>query len=224
MDYLTALIAGLLTNLIPASISMPLLLLAAALRKRYSAAFAGAGFALGFCMIGASLAAHGTQLFPRLGAAVGLIGAGAALLCPAARSACAALLTKVGYERDQTAREAATFFLLGFLVGATFLPLSGPTLSAAVALLSSGGMRMELLGIFAALGVGAVTPLLVLAYAFRSAFFSRTPYIIQPQARKTAAILLLAAGAIMLAGYDRALKSALLPMLHRSIVDLATRY
>lgn len=115
---------------------------------------------------------------------------------------------------------------LGALLGAVWSPCSGPTLGAAALLASQSDGRWLSLLIMLCFGVGAVIPLLVVAYGSRHFLKRHQGFILNNSAKlkTTMGLIMIFIGILILTGLDKNLEAYLTNALPDSWVDLITRY
>lgn len=225
--------AGALSSLSPCVLPLLPLVAASALREhRHGPLAPAAGLVVASAATGLGLASAGFSLgldrdVVRSVAATLMAGAGVVLLVGRLQEAMAGLLAPVAAGAGVlTARRPAGLggqFVLGALLGVVWTPCTGPTLAAAATLAA----RSENLGraaiVMLAFGVGAVVPLLALAYGSRrvltgSARLATLAAIGKPV--MGAALLLV--GVLTLAGADKAIEAWMVARMPDWLVDLTT--
>jgi cytochrome c-type biogenesis protein len=114
-------------------------------------------------------------------------------------------------------------FLVGGLLGAIWSPCAGPTLAAAITL---AAQRTNLVGasaVIAAFSLGAVLPLLALAYVSRQTLGRRADAVARI-ARPLTGVALVVVGILTLSGGDRLVEARLLDHMPGWLLDLTTRF
>ncbi len=229
--------AGALTTLAPCVLPVLPFVVAGSLREGRKGPLAlAAGLTLSFVVIGWTLSAFGPAIGLqreqlRVFAAVLLVLMG--LLITSAR-----LQNVFGNWTAPIANAAERFlqkrqlsgtrgnFLTGSLLGLVWTPCSGPTLGSAIALASTEGGRLTSAGMMLLFGIGASTPLLLIAYGARGFFERRKSQALQTTgAVKTLfGVLCLVLGFGVLTGADRWLEGAITDRLPDRWIDLTTRF
>ncbi|MBI3794974.1 MAG: cytochrome c biogenesis protein CcdA [Nitrospinae bacterium] len=114
---------------------------------------------------------------------------------------------------------------LGALLGVVWSPCAGPTLGAAVGLAMQKESMAGASFVMFAFAVGAVTPLLVLAYAGSYAIFKRKSLSGFARFAKPAlGVFLLLIGASIVTGADKTVEGFLTKLMPAWVVDLTTRF
>ncbi|WP_342153477.1 cytochrome c biogenesis CcdA family protein [Methylorubrum sp. SB2] len=232
-----AFLAGVLSVLSPCVLPLlPLVLGAAASEHRLGPAALAAGLALSFVVIGLFVATVGfaigldTDVF-RTVAAILLVLVGLVLMVPAVQSR---LAVAAGPVSDWTETRFGGFstagllgqFGVGLLLGAVWSPCVGPTLGAA-SLLASQGRDLVSVGLTMFLfGVGAALPLLLLGTLSREVLMRwRDRMMSAGEGLKAAlGLILMVSGAVILAGYDKTIETALVNASPSWLTDLITRF
>lgn len=230
-----AFVAGLLTVLSPCVLPMlPLVLGSAASTHRFAAPALAAGIALSFTVVGLFVATLGFAVgldadFFRWLAALLFVAVGAVLLLPSMEARLAFAggpLADWGERRFGAAAGAGGPFFLGLLLGAVWVPCVGPTIGAASLLAARGEELGAVAATMLVFGIGAAIPLLglgllsrrvLLAWRGRLAGLGRGLHM-------ALGALLVLIGALILAGYDRALEAALVDAAPDWLTELTTRY
>ena len=116
-------------------------------------------------------------------------------------------------------------FLLGGLLGAVWTPCSGPTLGAAITLAAGTETLPKAALTMAMFGIGASAPLLAVAYGSRRTLRSRRAALERAGriANPVLGAFLVAAVALILAGYDRTVEAAFVRAMPDWLLDLTTR-
>ncbi|SFL57010.1 cytochrome c biogenesis CcdA family protein [Methylorubrum salsuginis] len=232
-----AFLAGILSVLSPCVLPLlPLVLGAAASEHRLGPAALAAGLALSFVVIGLFVATVGfaigldTDVF-RTVAAVLLVLVGLVLMLPAVQTR---LAVAAGPMSDWTETRFGGFstaglvgqFGVGLLLGAVWSPCVGPTLGAA-SLLASQGQDLLSVGLTMFLfGVGAALPLLLLGTLSREVLMRWRDRMMSAGKGLKAALglILMVSGAVILAGYDKTIETALVNASPSWLTDLTTRF
>jgi cytochrome c biogenesis protein CcdA len=116
--------------------------------------------------------------------------------------------------------------MLGFLLGIIWTPCTGPTLGAAVGLAASVQTAMHAFLIMLVFGLGAATPLLVLAYGSRHALQKRKQGLglIALNSKPILGGVLLAVGVLTLTGLDKKIEALLVDVSPDWLIDLTTKF
>jgi cytochrome c-type biogenesis protein len=130
----------------------------------------------------------------------------------------AALLARLG------PRGLAGQLVVGALLGALWTPCGGPTLGGAIGLAAQRRSLAAAAAVMAAYSLGAVVPVLLLAYGSRRLVarpdrFARITRIAKP----AVGVLLVMVGMLSITGGDKILESRLLDVMPAWLVDLTTR-
>ena len=233
---LLALLAGILSILSPCVLPLvPVVLAGAVAEHRLAPLGLAAGVALSFTAIGLFVATVGFSIgfdmtVFRSAAAILLIVVGVVLMVPRMQ---AQFATAAGPVSNWTQSRFGGFstsgtsgqFGVGLLLGAVWTPCVGPTLGAA----SIVAARGENLGMVAltmlAFGIGTSLPLLALAMMSREALMRWRVRMLGAAGglKMVLGILLIAAGAMTLSGFDRVVQTALEQALPDWLVAVTTR-
>ncbi len=233
---LLALLAGTLSILSPCVLPLvPVVLAGAVAEHRLAPLGLAAGVVLSFMAIGLFVATVGFSIgldmtVFRSAAAVLLIGVGVVLMVPRMQTQFA---TAAGPVSNWTQSRFGGFstsgisgqFGVGLLLGAVWTPCIGPTLGAASIMAARG----ENLGMVAltmlAFGIGTLLPLLALAMMSREALMRWRGRMLEAAGglKMVLGILLIAAGAMTLSGFDRVIQTALEQALPDWLVAVTTR-
>lgn len=232
-------IAGLLTTLSPCVLPILPFLLGSALRKNKKAPmYMTLGLAISFVAVGFTLSRFGTLLGLdgeqiRKGSALILIFTSIFFLSKKIQNIVSEKLTKISnvgskasnkWKLDETSNLDSA--LLGGLLGVIWSPCAGPTLGVAVSLASQKGASLEALKIMIVYALGAVIPMLLIAYGFRSFFQKHQGKIIglTENSKTFFGVVLLLAGVFIFFGLDKSVETFLLNYLPQAWVDLITKY
>jgi cytochrome c biogenesis protein CcdA len=215
---------------------LPIVLAAALSEHRFGAAALAAGLALSFVAIGLFVATIGfsigldTDAF-RLVAAALLIAIGVVLLTPMLQDR---LAVAAGPISDWTEHRFGGFestglkgqFALGLLLGAVWSPCVGPTLGAASLLAAQGRDLGQVSAVMIAFGIGAALPLLVLGRLSREALMRWRNKLLAAGARGKMILGggLLAAGALIVTGFDKRLETLLVDASPAWLTELTTHF
>lgn len=237
MTIALAFLAGVLSILSPCVLPLvPVVLGAAVSEHRLGPAALAAGLAISFVAIGMFMATVGFAIgldgtFFRVIGGVMLAGIGLILLVPRFQ---ANLATAAGPVSDWTERRFGGFsrkgvsgqFGLGLLLGAVWAPCVGPTLGTAMILASRGEDLGHVALVMGTFGLGAALPLLALGLLSREAMLRWRGRMLSAGSGMKAALgaLLLAAGVLVLTGFDKVLEAAMVRSAPSWLVDLTTRF
>lgn len=116
--------------------------------------------------------------------------------------------------------------LLGLLLGVVWTPCTGPTLAAAVTLAASSDTLGRAAALMLAFGLGAAVPVLALAYGSRRALAGGGAGLARLASigRPAMGLLLLAVGALVLTGGDKAVEAWLIARTPDWLIDLTTAF
>jgi cytochrome c-type biogenesis protein len=225
--------AGALGTLSPCVLPLlPLVIAGAVERHRLGPLVLAGGLAASATVLGFAVALLGFTLdrdLVRVVAGTLLVLVGAVLLIArldvalaratspiAARAA--ALLARLG------PRGLAGQLVVGALLGALWTPCGGPTLGGAIGLAAQRRSLAAAAAVMAAYSLGAVVPVLLLAYGSRRLVarpdrFARITRIAKP----AVGVLLVVVGMLSITGGDKILESRLLDVMPAWLVDLTTR-
>jgi cytochrome c-type biogenesis protein len=228
--------AGSLTTLSPCVFPLLPLVLGGATQRHPAAPLAmGAGMVTTFVVLGVVLGVLGDRLglepdSVRAGSAWLLLVFGTVLLVPWLNRQFTLLTQPLasaahGASQGLDAQSWTGALLVGGLLGLVWSPCSGPLLGTALTLVASeggAGRGALILGLF---GLGAALPLVIAAYASRSAF-GRVRNWVQShgeQSKKVFGACLLLVGLAILSGADRWLEARITAWLPDAWVALTTR-
>jgi cytochrome c-type biogenesis protein len=232
-----AFLAGVLSILSPCVLPIiPIALGTAASDRRWGPVALAAGLAVSFVAIGLFVATIGhsiglgEQAFRKLGAVL-IIAVGALLVLPGVQARLAVAGAPIVQWTDQhfghpRGSGMAAPFWLGVLLGAVWSPCVGPTLGAA-SLLAAQGRDLPLVAVtMLSFGVGAAVPLVALGMASREWLTSWRGRLVSAGRGLRAALglLLVAIGAMVLAGLDKSIETALVDASPQWLTDLTTRF
>lgn len=232
-----AFLAGLLSVLSPCVLPLlPLVLGAAVAEHRLGPVALAAGLALSFVAIGLFIATIGFALgldgdrFRAIGAVL-LVVLGIILIVPAAQNRFAVAAGPLSNWAEQRFGGVATAglagqFAVGLLLGAVWSPCVGPTLGAASLLAAQGRDLGTVAVTMLVFGLGAALPLVALGMLSREVLIRwRARMMGVGKGLKLAlGVILVATGALILSGYDRALETTLVDASPDWLTALTTRF
>jgi cytochrome c biogenesis protein CcdA len=237
MTLLLAFLAGLLSVINPCVLPLlPIVLAGAAADRRLGPVALAGGLALSFTVIGLFVAVVGfsigidAEFFRGLGAIL-FVGLGSVLLVPALSSRVALAAGPVANVTDRTFAGFTPAghggqFAVGLLLGAVWVPCSGPTIAAASVLAARGENLAAVAGTMLVFGLGAGLPLALLGMASRRAMLRWRARIMTAEKALRAAlgVVLVILGLFILTGVDRTLEAALVNAAPHWLIELTTRY
>jgi cytochrome c-type biogenesis protein len=227
--------AGALSVLSPCVLPLLPIVVASALQRcRHGPLVLGAGLVLASASVGLFFASLGFTLdvdrdVARAAAATLMLAAGAVLLLPRLQAAFYGLAAPLAARADRLAGRLPAGlvgqFALGALLGVVWTPCTGPTLAAAVTLAAQMESLPHAATVMLGFGVGAVVPILALAYGARRALFGHRAQLAALAAvgRTLLAVVLLFVGALALTGGDKVFEAWMLERMPEWLVDLTTR-
>ncbi|ABY28613.1 cytochrome c biogenesis CcdA family protein [Methylorubrum extorquens] len=232
-----AFLAGLLSVLSPCVLPLlPLVLGAAVAEHRLGPVALAAGLALSFVAIGLFIATIGFALgldgdrFRAIGAVL-LVVLGIILIVPAAQNRFALAAGPLSNWAEQRFGGVATAglagqFAVGLLLGAVWSPCVGPTLGAASLLAAQGRDLGTVAATMLVFGLGAALPLVALGMLSREVLIRWRARMmgIGKGLKLTLGVILVATGALILSGYDRALETTLVDASPDWLTALTTRF
>jgi cytochrome c biogenesis protein CcdA len=228
--------AGALSTLSPCVLPiLPIVLFGVLERSVWGPLALAAGLAASFATVGVAIASFGFSigLDPatlRGGIAGLMVGIGVVLLVPAFQARLAGFATPVAnggqllLDRLRPAGLGGQF-VLGILLGAIWSPCSGPTLGAAIGLAAQGETMGRAAAIMLTFGLGAVTPILALAYGSRQAIFSRRDWLARMShiGKPLMGAAFISIGAFVLTGLDKIVEASLTRAMPDWLVIVTTR-
>lgn len=230
-------LAGALTTLSPCVLPLlPIILGGAVQQHRLAPVALAGGLALSFTSVGLFVATLGFAVgfdgaTLRTLAAMVMVVFGAVMLVPRLQLAFASATAPIsGSAGGMLARISGEGlggqFLLGLVLGAAWSPCAGPSLGAAIGMASQGETMMSAAVIMAFFAIGAVTPLLALAYGSRKALSSRRNRMARLAAWGKPAMggMLLAFGFLIVSGLDKVIEARLVAASPAWLVALTTRF
>lgn len=114
-------------------------------------------------------------------------------------------------------------FLVGALLGAIWMPCAGPILGAAFTLAAEGKELASAAGMMALFGVGAATPLLIVAYVSKRIFYRQTWLQgLQSRTKFIFGVILISFGLLSLTGGDKWLEAVLVEYSPDWLISMTT--
>jgi cytochrome c biogenesis protein CcdA len=211
---------------------LPLVIAGAVERHRLGPLVLAAGLALSATALGFAVALLGFTLdrdLVRIVAGVLLVLVGATLLVArldvAFTRATSPVVTRAAEMLARfTPQRLAGQFVVGALLGALWTPCGGPTLGGAIGLAAQRRSLGAAAAVMAAYSVGAVLPVLLLAYGSRRLVGRPDRLVHVARVGKPAVgALLVLVGMLSVTGVDKALETRLLDLMPAWLVDLTTR-
>jgi cytochrome c-type biogenesis protein len=225
--------AGALGTLSPCVLPLlPLVVAGAVERHRFGPVVLAAGLAVSATAVGFAVALLGFTLdrdLLRLVAGALLVAVGAMLLITRLDLAFARATTPIAGRATALLnrlgpRGLPGQLLVGALLGALWTPCGGPTLGGAIGLAAQRRSLGAAAAVMAAYSVGAVMPVLLLAYGSRR-LVARPDRLagITRLGKPAVGALLVLLGMLSITGGDKILESRLLDVMPTWLVDLTTR-
>ena len=234
---LLSVLAGALTVINPCVLPvLPIVLLGALQQHRLGPLALAGGMVAGFTVLALLIYGAGSALdispdTVRQAGAVLLLVLGAVMLSSTLKQRLAAAGSRWTGPLDALLNRAAPAglggqFATGALLGAIWSPCSGPTLGSAITLASQGDSLARAATIMLFFGIGAMLPMLALAYGSRHTLARRRERFARfgRAAMPVMGGLLLAIGVSVLSGFDKQVEAALLNRMPDWLVDLTTRF
>ncbi|HEY5896067.1 MAG TPA: cytochrome c biogenesis protein CcdA [Burkholderiales bacterium] len=234
-SVLLGLLAGTLTVLSPCVLPvLPFVLFAALERHRFAPLALAAGLVVAFTGAGLAIAGASIVWAPsadvmRQASAVLLVVFGAILLLSTLKNRVAALGASLTGPLNRALERLSPdgwpgHFTLGLLLGAVWTPCTGPTLGAAITWAASSATLGKASLVMLAFGAGASLPLLAIAYGSRQALQARRAALarIERLTRPALGGLILALGAFIALGVDKAVEAALVRAMPDWLVYITT--
>lgn len=234
-ELIASFAAGLLSVLAPCVLPLAPLILASALQAHRLGPLAmTGGLVTAFALSGAILGSIGLAVglgsgTGRMAAGVLMLGFGALLVAGPLQARFAALLAPVSGKADVLSRRIdasglAGQFAIGSLLGFVWAPCTGPTLGVAITLASRQESLIRVAMVMSAFSIGAVLPLLILAYGSRRLLMERRERVLALAQFGRWAM----GGALMLIGFlvvstlDKRIESYLVSITPDWLIDLTT--
>ncbi len=233
-----AYLAGALTTLNPCVLPMIPFVLATALREgKWGPVALMAGMSVTFTVFGTLIASVGpaiglSQDNIRFAGALIMLALGVAMLLPQGQAAFATglgpLADRASGALDRLSLSGNTGqFVTGLLLGAVWSPCAGPSLFAAIGLAAQTGTVAQAALAMFVFSLGAASVMLALAYGTREALGRRKAALMEfstsGKGKLTFAIIFIAMGVMILAGFDKALEAAIVRLMPAWLVDFTTR-
>jgi cytochrome c biogenesis protein CcdA len=228
--------AGALSTLSPCVLPLlPIVVFGVLQQSAYGPLALGGGLALSFSAVGIFFTASvgfgigfdGSLL--RIVVAVLLLAAGVVLLVPAAQAQLALVTGPVANAGQSMLdhikpSELRGQFLLGVALGAIWTPCTGPTLGAAIGLAAQSESLARAAAVMAVFSLGAVTPILAIAYGSRQAMFARRDRLMRVSriAKPIIGATLITIGVLVLTGVDKYVEAALTQAMPEWLLNLTT--
>jgi cytochrome c-type biogenesis protein len=230
-------VAGVLSILSPCVLPLlPIILGAAASEQKWGPAALAAGLSISFIAIGLFVATVGFSIgldgdVFRYVAAVFMIAIGVVLMVPRLQAGLAVAGGPIANwaDRRRTGLDSGGLrgqFGIGVLLGAVWSPCVGPTLGAA-SLLAAKGRDLGQVGLtMFVFGLGAGLPLLALGLLSREAMMRWRHRLAAAGHGLKAGFgaILVAIGALVISGLDKAVETALVEASPQWLTDLTTRF
>jgi cytochrome c-type biogenesis protein len=230
-------LAGVLSTLSPCVLPLlPIILIGATRHGPYGPLALAAGLMVTFTATGTVLASVGFALGistdgARVAGAVMMALFGMVMLVPRLQLAVAGGLGRIreGAQDllDRVSPEGLPGnFAVGGLLGLVWAPCTGPTLGAAIGMAAQSETAAQAAAIMSVFGLGAVTPLLALAYGSRQALGMRRERLARfsAMAKPAMGALLLIVGLAVLSGLDKWIETVLTEAMPDWWIGLTTRY
>jgi cytochrome c-type biogenesis protein len=235
-------VAGALSILSPCVLPLlPIVLGAAALEQKWGPVALAAGLSTSFVAIGLFVATIGFSIgldadVFRYVAAVFVIAIGVVLMVPRVQTGLAVAsgpMANWAYQRlgglssgGLNSGGLAGQFGVGVLLGAVWSPCVGPTLGAASLLAAQGRDLGQVAVTMFVFGLGAALPLLALGLVSREAMMRWRHRLATAGHGLKAAFgaILVAMGALVITGLDKAVETALVEASPQWLTDLTTRF
>ncbi len=232
-------IAGILTTISPCVFPILPFLMASALRQSKKAPlYMILGLALSFIIVGFTLSRFGSLLGLgsdqiRLVSASLLVMTSLFFLSQKVQdfvsekmTSFANLGTSASHKWKLEESSSIDSLLLGGLLGVIWSPCAGPTLGVAVSLASQEGAAFDSLMMMVVYAVGAIIPMLLIAYGFRSFFQKHQGKIMNfsENSKPVFGFIILITGISILFGFDKNIEVLLLNNLPEAWVNLITKY
>jgi len=232
-----AFLAGLVSILSPCVLPLlPVVLGTAVSEHRLGPVALAAGLALSFLLLGLFVATIGLaigldgEVFRKL-AAVLLLAVGLLLMLPVAQARLALVTAPIGAWTEQRfgggeRKGLSGQFAVGLLLGAVWTPCVGPTLGAASVLAAQGRDLGRVALVMLVFAIGTALPLLGLGLLSREALLRWRSRMLATgtNGKIVLGLVLLATGALVLAGLDKPLEAALLQATPSWIAEFGTRF
>ena len=228
-------VAGTLSVLSPCVLPLLPIVVASALQhRRHGPLVLGAGLVLASAATGLFFASLGLALgvdraVARAAAAMLMLAAGTVLLVPRLQAAFSGLAAPLATGAETLAGRLpgglVGQFALGALLGVVWTPCTGPTLAAAVTLAAQSESLLRAAIVMLGFGVGAVVPVLAVAYGSRRAVLGHRARLATLAAvgRPLIAVALLLVGTLALTCGDKVVEAWMVEHMPEWLLDLTTR-
>lgn len=235
---LSAFLAGLLTTLSPCVLPiLPIIVGSAANKLKAAPALIAAGLMGSFTFFGVFISSVGYELglspsLIKTIAAGFLLFFGATMAIPAFQN----LFSRVSGQLLGSLQSRAKLsddvhwtqcLGLGAILGAVWTPCTGPTLGVAITLASSGGSSLlQATLIMFVFSIGAVLPLLAVAYGARGWMSKHQAHLLSAggHIKKVMGVILIGVGLLILSGWDLVIERFFTAMLSDTWLDLISRF
>jgi len=237
MEFLASLAAGTLSLLAPCVLPLAPMVIASALQAHRLGPLALAGgMALAFAVSGSALAALTMSLglgpeALRLVAGALMLAFGAWLVLPVLQLRLATAVGPMANAGDALSRriDADSLggqFAIGALLGLVWAPCTGPTLGVAFTLAAQQESVGRAGAIMLAFALGAMAPLLALAYGARRLFLDNRARLLAVGrvGKLVMGWVLVAVGGMVLTGGDKLIEARLVAVMPDWLVELTTRF
>lgn len=227
--------AGALSTLSPCVLPiLPIVLFGVVQQSRWGPLLLAAGLAASFTATGLLVAAFGFSIgidpfILRFVIAALMVAVGIVLLVPSLQGWLASQAVSVsagGQSMIDRIQPTGVFgpLALGAMLGLVWSPCAGPTLGVAVGLAAQSQTMTRAAGLMGTFSLGAVTPILLLAYGSRRAIAARRDLLasITKVAKPVTAGALILLGAFVLTGMDKQLETILTDAMPAWLVGLTT--
>ena len=232
-----AYLAGLLTTLNPCVLPMlPVVLSSALDRHRHGPLALAAGLCLSFTVFGVFIASTGFAIgldhnTLRMVAAVLLAGFGTILLSSSLQASVSLATAGAGRFANSILQRHEGIglsgqFVTGVLLGVLWIPCTGPTLGAAIALAGQSGGSVEAGLTMAVFSLGAATVLVLLTYGSREILRARKAQLASAgrHAKPAIGMIFVLLGAAIFFGLDRQIETALIAIMPEWLMALTIRF
>lgn len=236
MEYASlglAFVAGLVSILSPCVLPLlPVVLGTAVSEHRLGPVALATGLALAFLVLGLFVATIGfslgldSELFRNIGAVL-LIAVGIVLAAPSLQARLSLVSAPLGNWAARLGGSGRTGlsgqFFVGLLLGAVWAPCVGPTLGAASVLASQGRNLGQVALTMLIFALGTALPLLALGFASREALLRWRGRMLSTgtTGKLVLGIILVATGALILSGIDKAAEAMLVRVMPSWVTDIA---
>lgn len=230
-------LAGSLTTLSPCVLPLlPVLLGGAVQQHRLAPLALATGLAVSFTTVGLFVASLGFALdidvgVIRITAAVIMAAFGIVMLSPVLQTAFVRVAAPVtGGANGALARLSGDGlsgqFALGLLLGAAWSPCAGPTLGAAIGLAAQSGTVTQAAATMLLFSLGAVVPMLALAYGSRQVVAARRERLanMAKWGKPVMGGSLVVLGLLIVSGLDKSIETQLTAAMPLWLVDLTTKF